>query len=88
MKTAKRPKRQYTIRSIPEDLDRALREYARRAAQSLNQAALDALRRGLSLPDSTPRRNDLDDLAGLWIEDPAFEETRAEFERIDEDAWR
>ena len=38
---------QYTIRNIPAEVDRALRKKAKAEGTSINQAALDALRRGV-----------------------------------------
>ena len=43
--------KQLTIRGFDEDLDRAIRQLARRDGISLNRAALKLLRRGAGLPD-------------------------------------
>ena len=40
---------QYTIRNVPEALDRELRECANRKGMSLNDAAIEAIKRGLGL---------------------------------------
>ena len=80
--------RQYTIRAVPDTVDAALRERARREGKSINQAAIDALREGLGLNGGERVYHDLDDLIGTWVEDPAFDEAIEYFEQIDEDLWR
>lgn len=81
-------KKQYTIRAVPPDIDRALRRRARQEAKSLNAVAIEALARGLELEAQPVQHTDLDDLIGTWQEDPAFDRAVADFERVDEDAWR
>ena len=79
---------QYTIRSVPGEVDRALRRRARRESRSLNAVVIDALARALAL-DATPARHaDLDHLVGTWQEDPEFERAVAEFERVDDESWK
>ncbi len=78
---------QYTIRNVPETVDRSLREEARRHGKSLNEIAVEVLRRGLGLTDDVPRYNDLDDLAGSWVADPAVDRALEEQDRIDPELW-
>ena len=79
---------QYSIRGVTPRLDALLRKRARQEGKSLNQAALHALERGLDM-DAPPRRyDDLDDLAGSWVADPAVESALSQMDRIDEDLWR
>ncbi len=66
-------KRQYTIRSVPPGVDRALRERASRQNKSLNEVALEALSRGAGVGGSEVVYDDLDDLIGTWKEDPEFD---------------
>lgn len=80
--------RQYTIRAVPEEVDRALRQRARREARSLNAVVVEALARGLELEAEPVRHTDLDDLIGTWQEDPDFDRAVADFERVDDDAWK
>lgn len=80
--------RQYTIRAVPEEVDRALRQRARREARSLNAVVVEALARGLELEAEPVRHTDLDDLIGTWQEDPDFDRAVADFERVDGDAWK
>ena len=77
---------QYTIRAVPDAIDRALRQRAKRESKSLNAVVIDALARGLAL-DAAARHTDLDHLAGTWEEDPDFDSAVAEFERIDDESW-
>ena len=79
---------QYTIRAVPDEIDRALRQRARRESKSLNAVVIDALARGLALEAAPARHTDLDHLVGTWQEDPDFDRAVAEFERIDDESWR
>jgi hypothetical protein len=38
--------------------------------------------------DQTTRRRDLTDLAGTWVEDPAFDQAIADQDVVDEDLWK
>jgi plasmid stability protein len=78
---------QYTIRAVPEDVDRALRQRARRQNRSLNHVALEALRRGVGLDSGERVYNDLDHLIGTWVEDPEFDRAIKEQDRVDPDPW-
>jgi hypothetical protein len=49
---------QYTIRGIPVAVDNALRERARLAGKSLNEAAVDALAEGSGMAGSRRKRRD------------------------------
>jgi hypothetical protein len=80
--------RQYTIRSVPQHVDRALRRRAKEAGKSLNQVALEALIEG-----SGERRrvyDDLDFLVGSMngAEAKALDREIAEQRSIDEKLWR
>jgi plasmid stability protein len=79
---------QYTIRNIPDYLDAALRDFARREGKSLNQVAVAALVRGAGLAERELVKRDLTDIAGTWQEDPAFDSAIAEQQKIDEAMWR
>ncbi len=81
-------KKQYTIRSVPSVVDRVLRERARRRNRSLNQVALEALRRGAGLEAQEPAFDDLDDLIGTWEEDAAFEASLKRQDVVDRKLWR
>jgi hypothetical protein len=76
---------QYTIRGVPPEVDRALRNKASRRKQSLNQVILDELTAGTV---GHGRRTDFSDLVGKWTPDPGFDEILAAQRRIDWDKWR
>ena len=77
---------QYTIRAVPSAIDRALRQIARREAKSLNTVVVEALARGV---DAVPIAHaDLDHLIGTWEEDPDFDRAVADFQRVDDEAWK
>ena len=79
---------QYTLRGIPKRVDDALRRKAKQGGVSLNQAALEAIARGLGLGDDAPAYHDLDDLVGTWVEDRAFDAAVREMDRVDPGLWR
>ena len=79
---------QYTIRNVPETLDRELRERAKRKGISLNEAALEAIRRGLGLGETETLYDDLDDLIGTWKADDEFDRAVSEQDRVDTNAWQ
>jgi hypothetical protein len=79
---------QYTLRHIPPDLDRALRKVARQQRKSLNQVAVDALRRGSGANEEKPmKRRDLADIAGTWKCDPEIDKALADQRRLDPEMW-
>jgi plasmid stability protein len=86
--TACMENRQYTLRSVPADIDRALRCRAKADDKSLNTVAIEALSRGLELDAKPTEHSDLDALIGSWQEDPGFDQALTDFERVDEEAWK
>ena len=81
-------KRQYTIRSVPQAVDRALRDRARRRNKSLNEVALEALRRGAGLEGAEDVFDDLDDCIGTWLADPEFDAALKRQDVVDRKLWR
>ena len=79
---------QYTIRSVPMEVNEAVREYSVREGCSLNQAVLDALRKGSGSGDEKVVHHDLDFMAGTWISDEECDAALEQFNRIDEDMWK
>jgi hypothetical protein len=79
-----------TVRNVDARLASALARETKRRGTSLNQAVLDALRRGLGIDVSGPRTNGLEKLAGTWTaeEFEEFEANVAMFEGIDPELWR
>jgi plasmid stability protein len=80
---------QYTVRNIPEHVDRALRRKAREGRKSLHEVLRDALTREAGVAEPSSRRySDLDALAGTWIDDAGFDETIKVQDQVDESLWR
>jgi hypothetical protein len=76
---------QYTIRGVPREVDRALRQKAVRRKQSLNQVIVDEL---TSATIGKRRKIDLSDVVGKWTPDPAFDEIIAAQRQIDWEKWK
>ena len=79
---------QTTIRDIPEDLEHALRERARRSGEGLNRTMV-RLREAVGL--NPPRRKrDLSALAGTWSQEDAdeFDHHVRCSDQIDAELWR
>jgi plasmid stability protein len=79
---------QYTIRSIPAHVDRALRERSTREGKSLNEVAIEALERGLDVEGPPVRRRDLGEIAGSWVRDREVDRALDDQRKIDPDLWR
>jgi plasmid stability protein len=79
---------QYTIRDIPDDVNKALRAKAQAEGKSINQTVVDVLRQGLCLENPLQKKRDLSDIAGTWIEDREFNKAMEDFERIDPEEWK
>lgn len=79
---------QYTIRGIPPAVDSALRERARAAGTSLNQAAVEALAEGSGMTGAPRKRRNLGDIAGTWKAEKAVEAALAAQDLADEELWR
>ena len=79
---------QYTLRNIPDEVDKVLREKARLEQKSLNQVAVEALMAALGLRGDSIQRRDLSDIVGTWKEDPAFDAAIQEQRQIDPELWR
>ena len=59
---------QYTVRGIPQEVDRALRRKAAQRKLSLNQIIVEELTAGTT---GARKRADFHDVAGQWTADPA-----------------
>ena len=80
---------QYTVRNVPEHVDRALRRKAGQERKSLNEILRDALIREAGVAEPATRLyTDLDALAGTWVDDPGFDEVLRAQDQIDESLWR
>lgn len=76
---------QYTIRGVPQEVDRALRKKAAQLKISLNQIVVDEL---TSATIGHPRKADFSGLVGQWTPDPEFDEVIASQRQIDWDKWK
>ena len=79
---------QYTIRNIPQMIDRALRERARREGRSLNEVVVLALARALGVDGDPVVERDLGTVRGHWHEDAEFDLAIQDQHRIDESIWQ
>lgn len=77
-----------SIRNVPGFLDAALRRFARERSKSLNEVAIEALTRGAGLSELRYRQRDLSDIAGSWLDDPAFDRAQADQDIVDPELWR
>jgi hypothetical protein len=76
---------QYTIRGVPPEVDKVLREKAARRGQSLNQAIVEEL---VGATIGRKKKADFSDLVGRWTPDPGFDEIIASQRQIDWDKWK
>lgn len=79
---------QYTLRQVPTHVDRSLRQKSKQSRKSLNEAAVEALAKGLGLADEKIRFHDLDALAGSWQEDAAFDAAIRAQDQVDPRLWK
>lgn len=79
---------QYTIRQVPSAIDRSLRQKSRREGKSMNTVAIEALSAGLRVKGESIRHDDLDFMAGSWIEDKKFDDAIAAQDRVDPKLWQ
>lgn len=79
---------QYTLRNIPGDVDKALRQKSRKEGRSLNQIAIDALTRGAGCDGAIVKNHDLDFAIGTWVEDAEVEKALQDQRQIDADLWK
>ncbi len=83
-----RHKIQYTIRNIPVEVDRRLRDSARHLHRSLNQTLLDLLSRAAGASQASTSYRDLDSFFGSWTADPKIDQALAEQRTIDKKPWQ
>ena len=83
------PAKHLSVRNVPPAVMKALDRLRQQGGTSLNQAAIDALTRGLGVTGA-PVENGLRALSGDWSEADlrAFEAATTIFERIDEELWK
>jgi hypothetical protein len=76
---------QYTIRSVPQEVDRALRTKAAQLKISLNQVVVNELTRATI---GHVRKADFSALVGQWTPDSEFDDVIASQRQIDWDKWK
>jgi hypothetical protein len=76
---------QYTIRGVPQEVDRALRRKAARRKLSLNQVIIEEL---TAVTTGLRKRADFHDIAGQWTPDAGFDDIIASQRQIDPDKWK
>ncbi|HUX66727.1 MAG TPA: hypothetical protein VMV31_04490 [Terriglobales bacterium] len=76
--------KQYTVRDVPREVDRVLRQRAQQRRVSLNQLIVDEL---TAATLGQRRRGDFSDLVGRWREDPELDAALQAQRRIDEGLW-
>jgi hypothetical protein len=79
---------QYTVRGIPEVVDKAIRERAREEGKSLNEVTVEALADGLGLGEESIVRRDLSDIVGTWKREVSVDAALAAQDIVDEALWR
>jgi hypothetical protein len=79
-----------TLRNVPEEVVDRLVSMAKETHQSMNAAAVQALRRCFGLEANPRRKRDLSTFAGSWSKKDfeKFEKATAPFEAIDGELWR
>ena len=75
---------QYSVRGIPRDVDRLLREKAAHRQISLNRVVVEELTRATI---GRPSQADFSDLAGKWLPDPGFDKIVKAQRRVDRKEW-
>lgn len=84
MKATEKPV-QLTVRGLPREVDRRLRERAARGGKSLNQEIVDTLAEATV---GRKRYADFSDLGPAWQPDASFDEVMTAQRQIDEAKWR
>jgi len=74
---------QCTIRNVPEQVDRLIRQQAKKSRKSLNAVLLDILKGGVGMAETPMEYHDLDGLIGSWVPDPDFDAAMEAFESIE-----
>lgn len=79
---------QYTIRGIPQDVDRVLRKKAERSGKSFNATVVEALTSALDLNKLDTKRSIFDRLPGSTTLDQSFFDAIEAQSQIDPEMWK
>lgn len=81
-----------TVHSPDPEIERKIREKARREGKSLNRVMKELLAQstGVDKSQKAARRTEFDEFAGIWSEEDEaeFDEATADFEKLNEEDWR
>lgn len=85
--------KQITIRSLPPEVEKAIRRESKSKNLSLNKTIVEMLKKAVGVAAPSAERfvyHDLDDLAGTWsvAEADEFDGYLAEQRQIDQDLWK
>lgn len=80
--------RQFTIRRVPAEVDRALRSRAKKEGKSINKILLESLSLAAGQVSTPLLFHDLDELAGTWTEDPEFDRAIEDQRKVDPELWK
>ncbi len=86
----KKSKIQHTVRDVPEAVDSRLREKAALEQISLNQAALQAMERGLGMADQPIRYRSLHSLRQKPedVDHASWSDALAQMDRVNPEDWK
>ena len=81
-----------TLRNIPPEVQKAIREKVRQKGLSANRAVIELLQERLGVQRKVKKvlHHDLDHLIGSWSEEEAeqFDQTLREMRQIDKELWK
>ena len=78
---------QYSVRSVPPSIDRALRRKAAARGVSLNTLLLTALESEAGVGSPPKLNHDLDAFFGTWVADPRVDRALADLRKVDPKDW-
>ena len=79
---------QYTIRSVPLQLDKVLKKRAKQSGKSFNQTVIETLSQQTFGSPKVPKTNVFEELFGANTLDKGFDEAIEQMSQIDEELWR
>ena len=87
--------KQFTIRGVPEEVEKQVRKEAEAKGISFNKAFVDLVQKNVSTESTGPRKKkrlprELENLFGVWSKKEAdeFDKSLAVQRKIDEELWR
>jgi uncharacterized secreted protein with C-terminal beta-propeller domain len=87
--------KQFTIRGVPEEVEKQVRKEAEAKGISFNKAFVDLVQKNASTESTGPRKKkrlprELENLFGVWSKKEAdeFDKSLAVQRKIDEELWR